>query len=267
MSLAYRDLVLSRNPVAYWRLGELTGPTAADETGNGHDGVYIGNPTFGQPGAIQGDPKSAVQFNGADYVKVPDSVEFSQSTSQQGLTVEVWLRPDFLTFPGQSSSDPNSLENPYVHWLGKGEPGKNEWGLRFYCFEPNTAPSGRPNRISAYIWNPPPGEGAGAYVPEPVMPGIWMHIVGCYQPGDCTTLPPAGVQLYKNGLFEKGPPASGTLSANPEFNIVPVHGTAPLRLGTRDLESFLRGALDEVAIYPRVLTADEILENYNAGIG
>jgi hypothetical protein len=26
------------------------------------------------------------------------------------------------------------------------------------------------------------------------------------------------------------------------------------------------GGLDEVAIYPRVLTADEVLENYNAGI-
>ena len=47
---------------------------------------------------------------------------------------------------------------------------------------------------------------------------------------------------------------------------MPVHGTAPLRLGTRDKVSFFRGALDEVAIYPRVLTADEILENYQTGI-
>ena len=55
MSLAYRDAVLAKNPVAYWRLGEAAGPTAFDETKNGHNGIYIGNPTFGQPGAIHGD--------------------------------------------------------------------------------------------------------------------------------------------------------------------------------------------------------------------
>jgi len=31
------------------------------------------------------------------------------------------------------------------------------------------------------------------------------------------------------------------------------------------LQSFLTGGLDEVAIYPRMLTTQEILENYRAG--
>jgi hypothetical protein len=39
-------------------------------------------------------------------------------------------------------------------------------------------------------------------------------------------------------------------------------GTAPVRLGTRDLRSFLTGGLDEVAIYPRRFTAAEVQENY-----
>jgi hypothetical protein len=267
MSPAYRDLVLSRYPVAYWRLGELKGLTAVDETGNGHDGVYIGSPTLGQPGAIQGDANCSVQFHGADYVEIPDSIEFSQPTSEQGLTVEAWLRPDFLSFPGELSPDPNSPANPYVHWLGKGEARQYEWGLRFYSSEPNPAKDGRPNRISAYIWNPTGGEGAGAYVQQTLTTGVWLHIVGCYQPGDASTDPPAGVRFYRNGLFIKGPPDSGTLYANPDFVIFPVHGRAPVRLGTRDKASFLRGALDEVAIYPRVLTDAEILENFNAGIG
>jgi hypothetical protein len=47
---------------------------------------------------------------------------------------------------------------------------------------------------------------------------------------------------------------------------VPAHGTAPLRFGTRDGGSFLTGGLDDVAIYPRVLTPAEVLENYNTGI-
>jgi hypothetical protein len=41
-----------------------------------------------------------------------------------------------------------------------------------------------------------------------------------------------------------------------------MHGSAPVRLGTRDEGSFLAGGLDEVAIYPRVLSASEILDNF-----
>ena len=60
---------------------------------------------------------TAVQFNGTNYVEIPDSVDFSQPTSTYGLTVEAWMRPDALSFPGEAS--PDSTQNPYVHWLGK----------------------------------------------------------------------------------------------------------------------------------------------------
>ena len=63
------------------------------------------------------------------------------------------------------------------------------------------------------------------------------------------------------------PPSLGTLYSNPKFNIMPTHGTAPLRLGTRDLGSFLRGGLDEVAIYPHVLSAQKIQEHYKIARG
>ena len=257
MSANYPDVVLAKGPVGYWRLGEVAGPTAVDASGIGSDGVYFGNPTFGQPGAIANDPDTATGCNGPDsrdYVEIPDpdSAAFSQPTSGAGLTVEVWMRPDVLVFPGQTS-------DPYIHWLGKCMPGQCEWGLRFYSQD-----SSRPNRISAYIWNPGGGEGAGAYFPDGLVPGEWIHIVACYEPGDQSTDPPAGVHIYKNGVHRLGPPSPGTLYKT--FGIVPAHGTAPLRLGTRDFGSFLTGGLDEVAVYPRVLTADEVLENYNTGI-
>jgi hypothetical protein len=146
-----------------------------------------------------------------------------------------------------------------VHWLGKGTPANFEWALRFYSQE-----TSRPNRISAYIWNPAGGLGAGAYFQDALVPGEWIHIVASYEPGDTYTEPPAGVHIYKNGVHRLGPPSMGTLYRT--FNIVPAHGAAPLRLGTRDGGSFLIGGLDDVAIYPRVLTPEEVLENYNAGI-
>lgn len=265
MSSRYQEVVLSRRPVAYWRLGDSAGQPAVDVTGNGHHGTYHGAPTFGQPGAIQGDPDTAVRFNGTDYIEIPDSPDFSQPTSpDQGLSVEAWMRPDSLAFPGQSSA--GSTQNPYVYWLGKGEPQQYEWGLRFYSSEPSQDAAARPNRCSAYIWNAIGKEGAGAFVQEVVVPGEWIHIVACYEPGDKNTCPPKGVLLYKNGVWKDGPTRIGTLYCNPCFAVLPAHGPAPVRLGTRDLRSFFVGALDEVAVYPRVLTPDEILENYLAGI-
>ena len=65
--------------------------------------------------------------------------------------------------------------------------------------------------ISAYIRNPSGGEGAGAYFEESnLQPGAWIHIVACYDPGDWTTDPPAGVSIYRNDVRQLGPPSSGT---------------------------------------------------------
>lgn len=261
----YSSVVLAKGPVGYWRLGEAAGPTAFDSSGNGYDGIYFGNASFGQLGAIANDPDTAIGLNGyqsGDYVQIPDPpmAEFSQPTSGVGLTVEVWMRPDLIVFPGQTL-------DPYIHWLGKGMPGQYEWALRFYSQD-----ASRPNRISGYIWNPgnpQGGEGAGAYFQDALEPGTWIHVVVCYEPGDANTLPPAGVHIYRDGVHRLGPPSSGTLYNDPlgRWMIFPAHAGAPLRLGARnDVNFTLNGGLDEVAIYPRVLTPDEILGNYNTGI-
>ena len=253
---SYSQVVLAKGPVGYWRLGEPGGPAALDSSANGNGGTYYGDPSFGQPGAINNDPDTAVGFNGpgsGDYAEVPDpdSQSFSQPASGAGLTVEVWMRPDALVFSGEPGK-------PYVHWFGKGMSGIEEWGLRFYSQDAT-----RPNRISAYIWNPSGGEGAGAYFEDALTPGEWIHVVAVYDPGDMGTML-AGVRIYKNGVLRKGPPAHGTLYST--YDIMPADGGAPVRFATRDGNSFFTGGLDEVAIYPRVLTGAEIMENYTAGI-
>jgi hypothetical protein len=252
----YEKVVLAKNPVAYWRLGEARGPDALDSSANGHKGSYKGTPAFQERGAIQGDANTAVKLDGKhSHVEIADHKDFSQPTSGKGLTVEVWVRPDVLDFDGETN-------DPYVFWLGKGEARRQEWGLRFY----SARSKDRPNRMSAYMFNPEGGLGAGAYFQDKLTAGDWIHVVACFDPGDASTRG-AGVHIYKNGVHRLGPPSAGTLYNNPKWQIKPVHGTAPLRLGTRDTKSFLTGALDEVAIYPRVLTAKEILENYKTGTG
>ncbi len=249
---AYAKHVLSLGPVGYWRLGELHGPTAWDWSKHKHHGAYHGRPAFHQLGAIRNDPDRAIRLAGKAFVHIPAHRDFSVNR-KHGLTVEAWMRPDRLDFAGETA-------NPYVHWLGKGEKGRFEWGFRFYSrTRPDGTMSARPNRISAYLWNASGGEGAGAYFEEPLKRGQWIHVVAVYQPPG----PGAGVLIYRNGVFKQGPPSSGTLYST--FGVVPTAGTAPLRLGTRDLHSFLIGGLDEVAIYPRMLTPHQIRANYLLG--
>jgi hypothetical protein len=252
----YERTVLAKSPVAYWRLAEKEGPDAEDRTENGHKGTYEGRPEFQEKGALIDDANPAIKLDGKrSYIEVPSHKDFSQPTSGKGLTVEVWLRPDTLEFKGET-------DDPYVFWLGKGEAKRQEWGLRFYSRKSKD----RPNRISAYIFNPEGGLGAGAYFQDKLKVGEWIHVVACFDPGDAETKG-AGVHIYKDGVLRLGPPKPGTLYGNREWKIKPVAGDAPLRMGTRDLKSFLTGALDEVAIYPRVLSAEEILENYKAARG
>lgn len=253
---AYEQAVLESKPAAYWRLGESKGPTAEDSTGHGHKGRYVGHPKLGEKGAIVSDSDRAIGLDGPrtnSYVEIPGSEDFSIATSGKGLSVEVWMRPDTLDFKGDEADPPQG----YLHWLGKGEKGHYEWGFRFYSRR-----SERPNRISAYVWNPDGKLGAGAYVEDRLEAGAWIHLVATYDdPGQSD----AQVRLYKDGAASKHNESSGTLYKS--YDITPKHGSAPLRLGTRDLRGFLTGGLDEVAIYPRVLEAEEIQRHWKVAQG
>ena len=78
------------------------------------------------------------------------------------------------------------------------------------------------------------------------------------------------MQLYVNGELGQGPPSSGTLYFNEgSWSVVPRSGNAPLRIATRSAttNSFLTGGIDEVAIYPKVLTPERIKRHYDVGTG
>jgi hypothetical protein len=238
----YSQYVISLGPVGYWRLSETNGPTALDWSGHQNNGVYHGSLAFSQPGAIRRDANTAIGLDGRSYVEIPSQSAFSIGAG--GLTMQAWLRPDLLTFPTAPRAE-------YIYWLGKGDAGSFEWGFRFYKRD-----SSRPNRISAYAWNANGGEGNGAYFEEPIVPGRWINVVAVYQPPGHNT----GVFIYRDGALKNGPPQPPTLYRS--YNVTPRPGSAPLRLGCRDLTSFLRGGLDEVALYPRCLTGAEILKGY-----
>ena len=86
--LSYREQVLAASPAAYWRLGETSGTSAADETGT-NPGTY-NNVQLNQPGALSTDPNPSASFSGAQsYVRVPDSPSLDMTSA---VTVELWAK-------------------------------------------------------------------------------------------------------------------------------------------------------------------------------
>lgn len=240
----YDKAVMADRPVGFWY-------DAA-----GHDMVGQRHATrVGAPGATRtpnGD--SAATFDGSRrYLEIADSDRWSPATTGR-LTVEAWMRPSTLQFP-----------DCYVHWLGKGEPDQQEWTLRMYAQSTPCESPQRPNRVSVYAFNRSGGLGTGAYfqgglnqVPT-IQPNVWMHIVGVIDAVDKSATYPNGyVAIYRNGRL---------INTRDLFSTVPIslrNGTAPLRIGTQNLDGFFRGAIGKVALYNRVLSASRVLAHYRA---
>ena len=93
---------------------------------------------------------------------------------------------------------------------------------------------------------------------RPVVLDRWLYLVG--------ELTSEGVKLYENGVLRQGPPAKATLYANPAYDVHPTNGAAPVRLGTRNFHSFFEGDLDEVAIYPYLLSDAQIRAHFRAAL-
>jgi hypothetical protein len=85
---AYRAAVMADSPRAYWRLGEMAGSTAADETGV--NPATYNNVGLGALSALTGDKNAAASLDGlSSYAIAADSNSLDAST---GVTVEAWIK-------------------------------------------------------------------------------------------------------------------------------------------------------------------------------
>lgn len=83
--LKYDALVLRDGAVAYWRLDETSGTTAASKVGN-YPGTISGGVTLGQAGALS-DGNKAMAFDG-----VNGKIETTAVMVPASCTVEAWIR-------------------------------------------------------------------------------------------------------------------------------------------------------------------------------
>ena len=89
-------------------------------------------------------------------------------------------------------------------------------------------------------------------------PGQWMMVTFVIDSTPSAKWPDGYISVYKNGVLRGGPVSLG------QYDVVPGASNAPFRVGTRDLESYFKGAIGKVAVYDRALSADYILATYNA---
>lgn len=75
---SYYDLVMSHSPLGYWRLGETSGTTAADSSGNGRNGAYAGTYALNQSSMIPSDTSNgALGCLGSGYVQIGTGSAFT----------------------------------------------------------------------------------------------------------------------------------------------------------------------------------------------
>lgn len=76
--MAYSDIILTDNPIAYWKLNETSGTTAVDSSGHGRNGVIGAGVVLADRTLIRGE-SAAPKFIGdtTSYIRVPDSPELN----------------------------------------------------------------------------------------------------------------------------------------------------------------------------------------------
>jgi hypothetical protein len=104
---AYSDLILATPGIqAYYRLGEASGTTVVDATGNGRD-LTSSAVTLGTTGLLTGDADTAYTFNGSTSVCELDNTTPIDFATNDAMSAEAWIR-----IP--------SPRNTYDWWLSMG---------------------------------------------------------------------------------------------------------------------------------------------------
>ena len=201
--------------------------TTAADSAGTNTGSVRGGVTFGAPGALIGDSDTSMSFDGSSGYV---SVANNANLNLTGdLTVEAWARPSAL----------DGVTRAVVHKGGTG-------GYPTYQY--------RIGLTSGNLWRGTVYVGSNNLTVS--SPGIastlgWTHLV--------MTRSGSTLKLYLNGTAVATATASGTLNT----------GTGTLAIGRTGSVSvdYFKGSIDDVAVYPKALSAATVADHYRVGTG
>ncbi len=175
----------------------------------------------------------AFSLSGANsYVSIPDSA--SMDSFSNSITIELWMKAGQLT--------------PNADWKGLVTKGNSSWRLQATTYT-NTLYLGL-NGVSP----------VDLYGTRNVNDGKWHHVAAVY---DGTHS-----YLYVDGTLDASQPATGLIAQNNDLVCIGATSKAyELSCSCIELGYFFNGLVDEVSIYNRALSSNEIAAIYNAGSG
>jgi WD40 repeat protein len=233
----YGTVVLSMNPIGYWRLGESAGPNAADLGSVANDGTY-NVVAFGETGAITGDSDTAVRFDGSNsYVEIPHDDAYLLDDG----SLQLWF--NFAANPSLRQGIWSKDANGYVTGGHLSVFLQTDGSLRV--------------RLQ--------GQSSDDNVNSSALtPGQWHHVI--------VTFGSRGMELYVDGTLADTDPYTGglgTTSGGPGNYEPAAVGANTWGSNTGSifpLGEYYAGTVDEVAIYGKQLTLSEVRALHRAGL-
>jgi hypothetical protein len=228
-------MILADDPIAYWRMGPMSGAVVADEVGD-NDLVFQGaGHTRGVEGAIPGDSDRALGFDGAASFAVASDARAFDFAAAAPFTLECWARHE----PGGADYFQHLISNT------EGSPGARNGYILYLLPEAEDGDSALSafelDRVGAEIsvWGPQPEA------------SVWTHYAAVSN-GSIITLYVAGTQVASRAIDGAMTPRSGPFAVGRASN---------------EAARYFKGAMDEVAVYPRALGIAEIVSHATFGRG
>jgi len=225
----YPSVVNADNPLAYWRMDEVSGPSMADQK-NTNNGNFTSGATLGHQGAV---PGKALGTSATDYAAVVDPLTgFAQGTgvTDSDFTFESWIKTS------GTSQDINYTWGSGSNQLG--QIGNFAGGLPYVYLTSNMA-----NNDTAYV-----------YSTTSVADNQWHHIAYTYDGSGSAN----GLSIWVDGIKAPTVILQDTLSG--------AFSTATA-LGGLGFSGNPGSLLDEVAIYNKVLSPSRIRAHQRSGTG
>jgi hypothetical protein len=232
---AYIKAVLADKPLGYWPLNEPAGARRfVDHSGHGIHGYAMGKVLAGEGGPLPGNSR-AIELDGNGYIDLGRHDEFAMKND---FTVEAWVWIGKVKRQGTVFCIYEDGANPNGWGLGAGR---------------GVVPNGPEKPVAVFFQSYPTQQFDFPLRANEAIEHRWLHAATVYDRDDT-------VHLYLNGERR-----AATAGGKP-FNL----GAVWLAIGGSELSATpeqvdtarWRGRLAHVAVYPHVLTTQQIQNHY-----
>ena len=218
--------------VGYWAMDWYNSTGVFDNSSYNNFGTFYGG--LGTDNITTGKYGKALSFDGSnDYISVPPSTSLNITNA---ITLEAWIKADNWA--------PSDYDSPFIT-----KANGTDWGVWNLVHKVNDNQTGKTgfrfeiviSGTRYKIWSTTQGQ-----------TNQWYHLVGTF---DGTTM-----RLYVNGIEENSNVTPGSIDTN----------NLNLQIGKQwwyySNYSWFNGTIDEVRIYNRALSPEEINASYNNGL-